>query len=48
MQILFCLPCSQPEKLETAPFATGIFRKLKPEFLVEWKAPYAINRQRID
>ncbi len=40
MQILFCLPCSQPEKLENAvPFATGIFRKLKPEFLVEWKAP---------
>ncbi len=39
-KILFCLPCSQPEKWENAvPFATGIFWKLKPEFLVEWKVP---------
>jgi len=26
-----------PEK--AVPFATGNFRKWKPEFLVEWKAP---------
>ncbi|KAL9969463.1 hypothetical protein ACROYT_G021683 [Oculina patagonica] len=33
----------QPEKLEnTVPFATGIFRKLKPEFWVEWKAPLEV------
>ncbi len=55
MQVLFCLPCSQPEKLENAvPFAIGIFRKLKPEFLVEWKVPkvlfkYLYNiRQHLD
>ncbi len=40
MQSLLCLQCSQPEKLKNAvPFATGIFWKLKPEVLVEWKAP---------
>ena len=33
--------CNQPEISRfTVPFTTGNFRNFKPEFLVDWKAPF--------
>jgi len=33
-----------PEIPENAvPFVTGNFRKFKPEFFIEWKAPINVN-----